>query len=267
MSAKNNLGHSILPAATGAPPAALPDHNSLKIVFPPDSRVRVTPTTAFPWNTIGQLIMKFPNGKTYGGTGTLIDEWHVLTAAHNLYGNDKGGLAVDVTFIPAFDAGTMPYGSAKAARLFVTDDYTHLSPPDPEETPVLDPNDVTQYTEDYAVIRLKTPFNLPYLTMAAPFDEDIQGTDARITGYPGDKTFGQMWTAHGPLGAPDDEFLFYKIDTFKGESGSAVTVVGEGSPYPVIWGVHVAGSAALGTNWAVRLTEDRIDQINRWRNS
>ncbi len=37
--------------------------------------------------------MEFPNGKTYIGSGQLIGEDSVLTAAHCLYGKKDGGWA------------------------------------------------------------------------------------------------------------------------------------------------------------------------------
>jgi V8-like Glu-specific endopeptidase len=67
----------------------------VEIAFPPDQRHRVADTTKFPWSSMGQLIMVFPNGKRYTGTATLIGGSHV-TAARDVYGRDVGGFAKNV---------------------------------------------------------------------------------------------------------------------------------------------------------------------------
>jgi len=56
-------------------------------IFGADDRVRITPTTSYPWRTIVKLRMEFPSGY-YMGTGFLIDGDHVLTAGHCVY--DRG---------------------------------------------------------------------------------------------------------------------------------------------------------------------------------
>ena len=124
-----------------------------QIVFPPDTRTEVDDTRAYPWNTIGQLVMSFPNGKTYTGTGTLVDRQHVLTAAHNVFGNDIGGFVETVYFIPARNGDEMPYGVYGASRVFITEEYYTLSPADPNATPAGDVEDYTQYSQDYAIER------------------------------------------------------------------------------------------------------------------
>lgn len=236
------------------------------IVFNPDTRQRVTPTTEFPWKAMGQLLMKFPNGQTYSGTGVLVDKQHVLTAAHNLFGNDIGGWATEVWFIPARDGDARPYGSLPAQNIFVTEEYRTLSPADPNATPTGTVTDYTQYTEDYGLVRLREPVELPIFGMYAASNQQLRAP-ARITGYPGDKPAGTMWTDEKSLNNADDHFLFYKINTYKGQSGAAII---EDLGLPVgktIVGVHVAGSTKLDINFGVRLDEDKLAQIRDWMQS
>lgn len=234
------------------------------IVFPPDKRTRVTDTRIYPWSTIGELRMAFPNGKTYTGTATLIDEQHVLTAAHNVFGNDIGGWAKTVYFQPARNGDHYPYGTVGGSKVFITEDYFTLSPPDPNRNSDGTVEDYTLYTQDYAVVRLQRPLKLPFMGTYAASDTQLDDAPVRITGYPGDKTEGTMWTAAGPLAKPDEHFLFYKVDTFRGESGSGLFVDLDLPIGKSIVGVHVAGDRKLGTNFAVRLMNTEIYQIKAW---
>lgn len=235
-----------------------------QIVFPPDKRQRVTETTEYPWITIGQLWMSFPNGESYTGTGTLIDRQHVLTAAHNVFGKDIGGWAKTVYFMPARNGDQLPYGTVPASRLFITEDYYTLSPPDPNRNADGGVKDYTLYTQDYAVVRLKEPLDLPIMGFLAASNTQLNESKARITGYPGDKPAGTMWTEEGPLAKPDEHFLFYKINTWRGESGAGLLVDLE-MPYgKSIVGVHIAGDQKLDSNFAVRLTNEEVSNIKAW---
>lgn len=233
------------------------------IVFPPDTRTRVMDTTSFPFEAQGQLIMQFPNGEEYTGTATLIDHQHVLTAAHNLFGNDIGGWARNVWFIPARNGDKKPYGTLAATKIFITEEYYTLSPPDPNSVPV---EDYTLYTQDFGVVRLRDPIKLPILGMYAARNSEIGG-EIQISGYPGDKPEGTMWTDKKPLTSTSDEFLFYRINTYRGESGASLLADISLPVGKTIVGVHVAGDERLKTNFGVRLDDAKIDIIRKWMNS
>ena len=240
--------------------------NGVEIVFPPDKRQQVTVTTEYPWNMVGQLIMRFPNGDYYSGTGTLVDKTHVLTAAHNVYGHDFGGEATDVWFVPARNGSVQPYGSVQASKFFFPQAYRKQALPSPL---ALDGNidDMKHYENDYAVIRLSSPLNLPYIAMYAASDEELTSTTAGITGYPSDQAFGTMWSASGNVSVEDFGLLGYKIDTYKGESGASLMMSFEDPSGLVSAGIHVAGSREHNSNFAVRLTHERITHIERWIDS
>jgi len=267
----NERGHTLSApevssgASTEGPDFTPDSHEGApQIVFPPDTRKQITDTTQYPWTTIGQLWMVFPNGETYTGTGTLIDGQHVLTAAHNLYGKDIGGWAKTVYFIPARNGDERPYGNVAASRLFITEDYFTLSPPDPNRIADGGIEDYTLYTQDYAVVRLKEPLDLPIMGIVAASNTQLNGSNARITGYPGDRPAGTMWTDRGPLAKPDEHFLFYKINTWRGESGAGLFVDLDLPDGKSIVGVHVAGDQKLDSNFAVRLTNEEVNNIKAW---
>jgi len=255
-------------ASTEATEAPQPPDN-VSIVFPGSNRIQVNNTTAYPFCTIGQFTMTFPNGKTYTGTGTLLDRNHVLTAAHNLYGNDVGGWARSVTFAAARNGNNYPYNSVAAATIFVPEDYRFLSPPNPDDVPANN-IDYTQYLYDYGLVRLSSPVDAGVMRMHNPSDDELDARIFTVTGYPGDKPAGTMWGADGRLSGYAEEFLFYQISTYRGESGSAVATLFDhlvNPQIPRICGIHVAGSGRLGANFAVRLRDEVIEQIVSWGGS
>jgi glutamyl endopeptidase len=237
------------------------------IPFNPDTRAQVNDTTVYPHNSIGQVIMEFPNGKRYAGTGTLLDEYYVLTCAHNLFSYNDGGYATRVDFYPARNGDNYPYGRYSARRFFLPQEYAMLHNPDPNEHGVVE--DYTQYMFDFGLIQLSQPVgNAGYLGMYAARDEDLEALQVNITGYPGDKPRGTMWGADGIFDRGiSEEFLFYTISTYRGQSGSAVKGHINGldpNNNLRIVGVHVAGSQRLYSNFAVRLNQDVVDRINGW---
>lgn len=94
------------------PPGVVP-----KSVFPPDNRMRISPTTPYPWRTICTLVLTFPDGSVGGCSGAIIDGYHVLTAGHCVYSHDHGGWATSVRVVPGLDGDKMPYNYAWATRL------------------------------------------------------------------------------------------------------------------------------------------------------
>lgn len=235
----------------------------VEIVFPPDQRVRIADTSTFPVRRIGRLEMTFPNKKVYSGTGTLIDDYHVLTAAHNLWGKELGGWATGVSFTPAQNGpNDAPYGTGWAKRLDVPEEYRTVAPPSPLLTPGGVVVDYTQYVYDFGLITLDRAFDGTEIGLFAFDDGALMADPVSIIGYPGDKPVGTMWGETGRLGSVAEEFLFYKIDTYKGQSGSSLLRSRQGAVYSA--GVHVAGSQTLDTNFAVRLNQDNIDQILAW---
>ncbi len=238
-------------------------NDTMDIVFPPDTRSQVTDTTQYPFNAIGQLVVKFPNGKTYTSTATLIDETHVLTAAHNVYGADIGGQATQVFFIPARNGDKMPYGYVAASKFFFPRAYKDLNLPSPLE------NDgaiegFSHYENDFAVVRLKKPVVNPSLPMGVPTDEQLEENQASLSGYSSDKPKGTMWTAHGAVTTEDYGLITHKIDTFMGGNGSSLVMKFDEIFGLTIAGIHVASSSDQKCSVAVRLTRKRLIKILEW---
>jgi V8-like Glu-specific endopeptidase len=243
-----------------------------KIFTPPgDTRSRISPTTSFPYNCIGQIESTFGENEVYTGTGTLIDSRHVLTCAHNIFDNKTHKLVKAVRFACARNGNTFPYGDwVKADDVFIPDDYKETSPPNPND-PNFDPMEITPYLADYGVIRLAKEVEngvSAYPALYPAGNNELANAQGQISiaGYPGDKPAGTMWNAFGSVELPDDPFLLHQIATMNGQSGASVLAPLNKVPPGHAWivGIHVAGSDLKGCNWAVRITEEIVHKVLGW---
>ncbi len=95
----------------------------------------------------------------------------------------------------------------------------------------------------------------------------LDGVKARVQGYPGDKPFGTQWLMNGTIAGATKLMLFYKMDTFGGQSGSPVfqpkgTACGS---TPCGMGIHNYGVGLPGpgakSNGSARITKARFNLI------
>ncbi|MEE2886523.1 MAG: trypsin-like serine protease, partial [Planctomycetota bacterium] len=121
------------------PPESSPEMSGLSIKSAATSE-------KFPYRVNCKLRMKFPGSSSnWGGSGVLIDPYHVMTAGHCVYDRDLGGYAESIKVIPAYDddrSDPAPFGSASwnGCRLIWTGWVSN-----------------GQHKHDIAVIRLDRP--------------------------------------------------------------------------------------------------------------
>ena len=185
-------------------------------------RVSLSDIQTCPWNTVGFIAATFPDNTTWRGTGFLVEPHTILTAAHVVYNEDRGGYAESVLFVPAqfqFEEGEFPliapYGLRHAVEVRVNQQYI----------------DVWQagYTgdmleHDYAGVFIDQPFTdiTDYITPRF----DHTPPYIHTAGYPREvqeetESYSQ-WYSHGEVVEVHPLVLTYVADTSGGHSGAPV---------------------------------------------
>jgi V8-like Glu-specific endopeptidase len=80
------------------------------------------------------------------------------------------------------------------------------------------------------------------------------------SGYPADKPFGTQWFNAGRISRVTDRKLFYMVDTYGGQSGSAIWRFRNGQRHAV--GIHGYGGCP---NSAVRIIRPVFDNMLAWK--
>jgi len=240
----------------------------VEVVFPGSPLTQINKTKEGLNKFICRIDIDLPQGKKAHGTGTLINRYYVLTAAHNV-ANSTFGDALRVTVVPAQNGDYQPYGSYTTTKWHFPRQYRDRMPPYPSSDGT---TDYSRYLYDYALIELEQPAQLDAALFPQPYAttvHQLKASPSIIKGYPGNQAAGTMWEATGNLTINDEatEFLFYKISTYGADSGAAVLTSMNGEFF--IAGVHVAGSGPGGTldsNWGVRVFAEMTANIGQWMN-
>lgn len=195
------------------------------------------------------------------GTGTLVGEHSVLTAAHVLYFKEltptgyKYTPAQEVSFISGLKGKEYVYG-AKALKFPVHQKYLQ--------------NDSSY---DYCLMQIDENIGAKtgYASLIVAEDAELDGKIVNVTGYPGyigafrhliGKATFDMYTAPRPIKFVDKNKFNYHIDTSGGQSGAGVWVLNEKNIVECC-GTHVTGSKLEG-NGAIRINNHNFETIEAW---
>ena len=119
------------------------------------------------------------------------------------------------------------------------------------------------HEHDYGAIILPSDLGsrTGWLGFAAYTDATLLASTANISGYPGDKPAGTQWYHARRVTSVGARKVYYDVDTFGGQSGSAVYRIVNGQRYAVA--VHAYGGAT--SNSGTRITTPVFNNLVAWR--
>jgi V8-like Glu-specific endopeptidase len=235
-------------ASFGAPPPLA------KTVHGPDNRVPVTNTTAYPWRVHASLLITAADNSQWIGTGWFIGPHTLMTAGHVVFIKGSGvpgrdGWVKNISVMPGRNGASLPFGSVTSSNFRSVTGWTNSASGD----------------ENYDYGAIVTPTNLGdtvgWFGFGLYSDADIVASMGNISGYPGDKPAGTQWYDYHKIASVNSRKVYYDIDSFGGQSGSALYRDINGSPFAM--GVHAYGGAT--TNSATRIVQDVYNNMVAWK--
>lgn len=227
-----------------------------EVIIGTDNRVRINPTTAFPWRAICALKITAQNNSTWIGTGWLVGPRTVITAGHCVFMHDQGGWAKSIEVIPAQNGvNVKPYGTAVSNNLRSVTGWTQNK----------------NRENDYGAIILPANKRLGdvtgYFGYAVRDNAYLAASVMNLSGYPGDKPSPgspkgtEQWFMSLKPKSISTRVITYDIDTMGGQSGAPVWLkVGESR---VCVGIHTNGHSS--GNSATRIVTEVFNNIQAWK--
>jgi V8-like Glu-specific endopeptidase len=221
-----------------------------EVIIGQDNRVRINPTTSYPWRAICGLKITAKNGSKWIGTGWLVSPRTVITAGHCVFMHDQGGWAKSIEVIPALNDGSRPYNSGSSSVLRSVTGWTQSK----------------NRENDYGAIILPANFRPGASTGTFGFsvkdDAYLKSSVLNLSGYPGDKGGNQQWFMALKPKSVSSRIITYDIDTMGGQSGAPVWIkVGETRSAV---GIHTNGHTS--GNSATRIVTAVFNNLQTWKN-
>jgi glutamyl endopeptidase len=254
-SAKSALAWPSNDGIRGLPPVV--GGNGIESVLGTDTRLR-TYTTTYPARATA--LITFDGGYC---TGWFYGPNVVATAGHCVHSGGTGGSwRTNVRVYPGYDAGLAPYGSYPAAWTASVVGWTVSG----------------DERYDYGVVKLRTSIGntvgwFGWFWQTA----SLTGLPSIVEGYPGDKVPAKsQWATADIIRVTQERQVFYKDDTFGGQSGSAVWQDRPaGSSFcangPCAYAIHAYGLHGAAPhsdhNHATRITSAVSTNLTNWRNA
>lgn len=234
-------------ASFGAPPEPVAE-----AVIGTDDRVQIGATNVYPWRVHCSLRITAADGSQWIGTGWFCGPHTVITAGHCVYIKNSGvagrdGWVRSITVIPGRNGAAQPFGAVISSNLRTVTGWANSA----------------NHEYDYGAVILSQNLgnSTGWLGFGAYSDATLRSSTANISGYPGDKPAGTQWYHARRITAVSQRKVYYDVDTFGGQSGSAVYRIANGGRYAVA--VHAYGGAT--SNSGTRITSGVFNNLVAWR--
>jgi glutamyl endopeptidase len=221
-----------------------------EVIIGTDDRVRISPTTSFPWRAICALRITARDGSRWIGTGWLVAPRTVITAGHCVYMHAHGGWPKSIEVIPGLNDSQRPYGACTGTSFRSVVGWVNDKKREYDYGCIILPRDC-RLGDKTGVFGFAVKDN-PYLTSAY----------LNLSGYPGDKGGNQQWFMARKAKSVAPRVIYYEIDTMGGQSGSPVWVKVGNARYAV--GIHTNG--LITGNSATRIVQPVFNNIQAWKN-
>jgi Ca2+-binding RTX toxin-like protein len=196
---------------------------------------QVTNTAAYPYSTIVRIVTTFADGSRISGTGVIVGDNDVLTAAHMVYDGALGA-ARTVVIYPALNGGSAPFGSYVAARV-------SYIPVDQDGDGKISQ---TESAHDVAVLGFSQ--DIDDRTGRMGLDPSFGAGTVSVTGYPGVYGGIYMMTDSGSASVGRGIVNIGNLEVNPGNSGGPIWYMGAAGPEVVgivstaDWAWQVGGS-------------------------
>jgi V8-like Glu-specific endopeptidase len=217
-----------------------------------DNRVRITNTGVYPWRVHASLLITAADNSLWIGTGWFIGPHTLMTAGHVVYIKNSGvpgrdGWVKSIQVMPGRNGSTLPYGSVTSTNFRSVVGWVR----DGDEN------------YDYGAIIIPTELGnkTGWFGFGVWPDADLVASTGNIAGYPGDKPDGTLWYDFRKIASVNSRKVYYDIDTFGGQSGSAVYRIISGSRYGIA--IHAYGGAV--NNSGTRIVTAVYNNMVAWR--
>lgn len=237
------------PSLISVTPSGLPTE-AMEVIIGTDNRVRINPTTGYPWRAICGLKLTAGDGTRWIGTGWLVSPRTIITAGHCVFMKSHGGWLRSAEVIPGLNNNLRPFGSFVGRSFRSVKGWTVDS----------------KREYDYGAIILPSASRpgdtTGYFGYAVRDDSYLRASVLNLSGYPGDKNNGnEQWFMSMRPKSLSSRVITYDIDTMGGQSGAPVWVKVGTQRYCV--GIHTNGH--LSGNSATRIVKPVFDNIKNWK--